>query len=308
MINLKHVPSILAIVREGNITAASKKLFVSQPALSQTIRQVEEELGAPIFRRDTRRMELTHAGELYLKAAQEMMNIDRNLHAYVEDSKGDVYGELNVGISNQRGIQLLPKVIPEHFRKYPHVKISLLEEGSVRLEHMVREGSCDIAFVTTKGNYSDMQYVLIENEEMVLLANRSTKLAQRFPDKTPLNIAEARNERFISMAQGHSMRLIQSRLFEKYDMNPEIVLEAHNIEAAKAITARTDAVFLIPGVYVPDTMPDRYRVNIYPISDTGFERPFYFCYRKNTYLTQYMKDLVGLVCEKLEVPFNLDIT
>ena len=54
MLNMKYAPAILTIVQEGSITAASKKLFVSQPALSQTIKQVEEELGAPIFTRDTR--------------------------------------------------------------------------------------------------------------------------------------------------------------------------------------------------------------------------------------------------------------
>ena len=64
MINLKYAPAILTIVQEGSITAASKKLFVSQPALSQTIRQVEEELGAPIFTRNTRHIELTHVGTL----------------------------------------------------------------------------------------------------------------------------------------------------------------------------------------------------------------------------------------------------
>ena len=57
MLNLKYAPAIMTIVQEGSITAASKKLFVSQPALSQTIKQVEEELGAPIFNRDTRHLD-----------------------------------------------------------------------------------------------------------------------------------------------------------------------------------------------------------------------------------------------------------
>ena len=305
MINLKYVSAIQAIVQEGSVTAASKKLFVSQPALSQTIRQVESELGAPLFRRDVHHIELTHAGQLYLDAAQEMLNIDRNLHARVADSKADVYGEFSLGISNQRGLQLLPQVIPDFMRMYPHVRVHLLEEGSGRLERMVMEGGCDVAFVTTNSKRNRLHYVLIENEKLVLLASKSTALAQRYPDGSTLELSEAKDENFISMSEGHSVRIIQDRLFERYSIHPNILLETHNMEAAKAITARSNAVFLVPHVYVPDSMVDRYRVHIYQISNADYERHFYFCYRQGLYLTRYEKDLVRLVCKKLHLPCHL---
>lgn len=293
-------------MQEGSITAASKKLYISQPALSQTVRQVETELGAPLFNRDVRQLELTHAGQLYLEAARRMMNIDRSLHARIADDKGEVYGKFTLGISNQRGIQVLPLVLPDFFRHYPHVQIKLLEEGSGRLERLLTEGVCDVAFITTTSKSNSLHYVLIENEQLVLVANRSTALAQRFADGTTIRLSEARDEKFISMAEGHSVRIIQERLFEKYGMRPEILLETHNMEAAKAITARANAVFLVPSVYVPDTMADRYRVNIYRISDTDYERHFYFCYRNGMYLTRYQQDLVRLMCRKLGVPCALD--
>ena len=123
MINLKYAPAILTIVQEGSITAASKKLFVSQPALSQTIRQVEEELGAPIFTRDTRHIELTHVGKLYIESVRQIQMIDQSLHARVSDSKDEVVGTFRLGISVQRGLQLLPLVIPEFIARYPLVRI-----------------------------------------------------------------------------------------------------------------------------------------------------------------------------------------
>jgi len=305
MVNLKHAPAIMAIVREGSLTAASKKLYVSQPALSQTIKQVESDLGAPIFRRDMHHIELTHAGELYVEAVQEMLTIDRNLHARVEDSKDEVFGEFTLGISTQRGLQLLPQVLPEFMRLYPHVKIKLREEGSGRLERMTMEGICDIAFVTTISKNNRMNYVLIENEQLVLIAAKSTALAQRFPDGATLDITQARDESFISMMEGHSVRTLQDDLFNRYGMQPQILLETNNMEAAKSIAARSGAVFLVPSVYVPDTMADRPRVNIYHVSNADYERHFYLCYRQGMYLTNYQKDLVRIVCAKLNVPCNL---
>lgn len=68
--NFKHINYVLTVLTEGSITAASKKLFVSQPALSQTIKLIEQDLGAPIFDRSTDPISLTYAGQRYVEAAR----------------------------------------------------------------------------------------------------------------------------------------------------------------------------------------------------------------------------------------------
>lgn len=306
MINLKYAPAILTIVQEGSITAASKKLFVSQPALSQTIRQVEEELGAPIFTRDTRHVELTHVGKLYIESVRQIQMIDQSLHARVSDSKDEVVGTFRLGISVQRGLQLLPLVIPEFIARYPLVRIQLREEGSGMLERRVLEGQCDLGFVTTASKRDQLTYALIENEQLMLVAATTTELARRFPDGTPIDIAEAQHENFVSMTEGHSVRAIQDKLFEKYGLSPQILLETHNMEAAKRIAARANAVFLVPSAYVSDTIEDRELMHIYPITNAEFAHHFYVCYRKGKHLPRYELDFVRLVCSVLgtESPLN----
>ena len=88
-------------------------------------------------------------------------------------------------------------------------------------------------------------------------------------------------------------------LFEKYGLSPRILLETHNMEAAKRIAARSGAVFLVPGVYVSDSIPDRELMRIYPILNQEFQHHFYVCYRKGRHLTRFETDLVGLVCRAL---------
>ena len=306
MLNMKYAPAILTIVQEGSITAASKKLFVSQPALSQTIRQVEEELGAPIFTRDTRHIELTNVGKLYIESVRQIQMIDQNLHARVSDSKDEVVGTFRLGISVQRGLQLLPLVIPDFIALYPQVRIQLREEGSGMLERRVLEGQCDLGFVTTASKRDQLTYALIENEQLMLVAATTTELARRFPDGTPIDIAEAQHESFVSMMEGHSVRAIQDKLFEKYGLSPQILLETHNMEAAKRIAARANAVFLVPSAYVSDTIEDRELMHIYPITNAEFAHHFYVCYRKGKHLPRYELDFVRLVCSVLgtESPLN----
>ena len=105
--NLKHVNYILAVERTGSVTAAANQLFISQPALSQVIRQVERELGVPIFDRSSSPMRLTAAGQEYVHAAQQVVAIHTDLTNKISEIKGEAHGTLRLGISVQRGMQKL---------------------------------------------------------------------------------------------------------------------------------------------------------------------------------------------------------
>lgn len=304
--NMKHIQYVLTVLREGSITGASKKLYVSQPALSQTIKQIEQDLGAPIFDRTTDPISLTFAGQKYVDAAQQMLDIDRNLRAQIAELKDEIHGRIRVGISVQRGLQLLPHVIPEFARQYPFVKVELIEHGSDTLERMTAEGQCDIALVATTEKPNKLNYVLIENEQVVLMAARSTDLAHRFADGTPIEITEAQHEKFVSMRSGHSVRLVQDRLFERHHIQPNILLETGNMEAGKNVAARSNAVMLIPQVYIT-SLDLQLRVQCHPILNSDYERHFYLCYRKGLYLTKYMEDFARIVCSHLNVPFKMSL-
>ena len=301
MINPKYASALQTILKEGSLTAAAKKLYITQPALSQTVKAAENELGAPIFTRDGGRLSLTYAGQLYMDAMAAIQTIDKKLHAEIADSKDVVYGEFSLGISHQRGSQLLPEFLPEFIRLYPHVKLRLVEEGSDRLEKMIADGSCDMAFLTTDSRRTNLTYWPIQPEKIVLVAAKTTALAKKYPDGTALDIREAAGETFVSMTEGHSVRKVQDRLFDIYDLHPKILLETHNMEAAKNIAACADAVFLVPSVYINDAMPYREQICVYEIKNRDYERHFYFCCRQDMYLTGYARDLVRIVCERLKV-------
>ena len=234
-----------------------------------------------------------------------MLDIDRNLRAEIAETKKEVHGRMRVGISSQRGIQLLPLIIPEFIKRYPYVKIELLEYGSDTLERLTAEGQCDLGLITTAVKPNRLNYVLIENEQVVLMAARSTELAHRFEDGQPIDIKDAMGEKFVCMTEGHSVRTIQDRLFERCNFKPNVILETDNMEAAKHVAARANAVMLIPHVYVVNSMELKYRVQCHPIKNNDYERHFFFCYRKGMYLTRYMEDFGRIVCDKLNVPFNM---
>ena len=303
--NSRQLEYILMVAREGSVTLASKRLFISQPALSQSIKQIESELGAPLFDRSTEPISLTFAGRRYVEAAQRILDIERNLRLEISGSEDAVHARMRLGISNQRGMQILPLVVPEYNRQYPYIRLDLVEHGSDTLERLTAEGECDISLVTTSKRSTRLQYVLIENEEVVLMAAKTTRLAQTVPEGTPIDISTVTGEKFVSMTEGHSIRIIQDRLFERYHISPRIIMESNNMEAAKHVAALSDAVMLIPRVYVDFSPALAQQVQCYPILSNDYERHFYLCFRKGMRLTSYMEDFVRIVCAKLGVPFSM---
>lgn len=298
-LNIKHAQYILAVHRVGSITEAAKQLYISQPSLSQTIKQAEEQLGTPIFNRDTVPLTLTYAGQMYVKAAREVMSIDTNLLNEIEEIKKESHGRMRLGFSVQRGMQLLPLVIPEFTKKYPYVRIELHEHGSDILEQMLMEGVCDLALITTTPKRKELNYELLENEEIVLMAAKSTDIAKRLPNGTLIDISEAENESFVLLRHGHSIRAVQEHLFQREGFKPKVLLESDSLELAKRVAASAQAVMMCPYVYIAQSPDVLAKVHCYPIKNMEYERHLYLCYRKELYFTRFMEDFLQIVRSKL---------
>ena len=295
--NEKHMQYVLTVLKEGSFTNAAKKLYVSQPSLSQIIKTAESNLGAPIFDRSTDPITLTPAGQLYVEAARQVTTISTNLRKQVEELSKEEFGTIRLGISVQRGMELLPELYPRFKKRFPHVGLELHEQGSATMEKSVLEGEVGIALLTTFPRHEELVYDLIQEEKLVLIVNRECELAKRIAPGTPIDILEARDETFISSQSGHSVRTIQDSLFITRDMKPKIDLVTISIEVGKHVVAASPVVMACPDSYVEtDNSPD---TDYFSYTILGVENPrhFYACYRKDMYLTKYMKGFLEILHE-----------
>lgn len=293
--NLKHAQYILAIIQEGGVTNAAKVLHVSQPALSQTVKAVEKDIEAPIFERNVVPLKLTAAGEKYIAAVKEVITIDTNLKKEVADIKHEEYGSIRLGIPVQRAMQILPVIMPIFHKRYPNVKLDVREAGSADTEEAVINGNVDIAILTTSPSKEELHYTLIQKEDLVLVTNKKTRLAKRIPHVQPITIKEAKEEEFVSINKGHSVRKIQEGLFATYDMEPKIFLTTASIEVAKRVCCENPVVFICPNIYIEKGGKVEKTCLIYPLLGVENKRYCYVCYRKNSYLRKYTKDFIDML-------------
>ncbi|MCD7909213.1 MAG: LysR family transcriptional regulator substrate-binding protein [Clostridium sp.] len=170
---------------------------------------------------------------------------------------------------------------------------------------MVMDGMVDLACMTTVPKHDELNYIIVEKEQLVLLASKNTELARRIPSGTPISILEARNEKFVSNKHGHSVRTLQDSLFITNNIQPKIILETMSIEIEKKVALACDAVTICPLNYIENTDEMRSQAALYPLKNTDSLRHCYICHRKELYLTKYMKDFINILLE-VENPFMKD--
>lgn len=286
---------LMTILRAGSITGAAKSLYISQSALSQRIKRVEDELGTPLLDRGVVPIQLTYAGEKYLAAMQKIAGIATALRNELHEIEHEAQGRMRLGISLQRGMQILPLVIPEFSHRYPRVRIELMEHGSGRLERMLHEGVCDVALITTEPRFTDLHYVLLESEEVVLIAAKTSDFAKRHAHLDEVPITAARDEKFVFLAQGHSVRALQDELFLRNRLEPQMLLETDSLEAAKRLAAEGAALMLCPSVFISQSPEVDAKVKRFRVENMDYKRHFFFSYRKDMQLPRFMADFLEIV-------------
>ena len=115
---LQGMDYVYAVWRERSFSAAARKLFVSQPALSASVKKVEAELGLPIFDRGRTPLQLTDAGRAYIESAERIFRIQRDLGRYCHDLAGLQSGTLSLGGTNFFASCFLPAMIQAFSQKY----------------------------------------------------------------------------------------------------------------------------------------------------------------------------------------------
>ena len=291
--NLKQALYIRTVAQEGNITAAAKKLYVSQPSLSQMIRQVETEYGVTLFDRTVSPLRLTYAGEKYLEAANVMLTANERLENELREIRQENSGLLRLGISVQRAIQILPVALPWFTMQFPKVSVDLREEGSARLEKLLEDGEIDLALAAIESVSPQLSYTLIEKEIVGVLAGRGAAIAQQLPPGTPITLSMIREDAFVALKPGHSVRVVQDTLFRAEGVRPQILLETDSLEVAKRVAIQAGACMLCSDIFVDDYA--RRGGVFYPLMDYENKRHLYACWRKGEKLPRYAEGFVQIV-------------
>ncbi|WP_297132830.1 LysR family transcriptional regulator [Terrisporobacter sp.] len=252
----KELLYVKTIAEEKSISKASRKLYISQPSLSQAIQRIEESLGTILFKRTNTGLLLTLAGEKYYKMANQILKIYDDFRLEVNDINEMKTGKINIGITMHLSVYVLPIILPKFKEVCPFIDIFVFENNSTELEKLLLSGEIDFAIMhepKSKKNTS-ISYESLVKDPFLLAISPTHSLAKNHKldengNYPYIDLNLFKDEPFIMVNKQQRIRHISDNILHLANINPNIALTVKNFESAKRLSTQGMGVTFIPLQY-----------------------------------------------------------
>lgn len=247
---LRHLQYFVAVAEERHFTRAAARLHVAQPALSQQIRVLERELGAPLFERTSRSVRLTPAGAALLPYARRVLATVEDARREVAEQSSEPVGSVRLGVTPTVAAHLLPRRLAAFRRRYPRVEVYLTEGGAVTLEQELAAGTLDLAVIRLPPRHHHLEVAVLLEEELLL----GVSLAHPLAGRGAVALAEVADEPFVLYREGYGLRDAVLSACQIAGFQPRIALDGGETETVLRLCAAGLGVTLVPPIALQDAV------------------------------------------------------
>ncbi|PAA12403.1 transcriptional regulator CynR [Pseudomonas fragi] len=238
----RHIKYFLAVAQHHSFTKAAAALHVSQPALSQQVRQLEESLSAQLFDRSGRTTRLTDAGEVYLRyarrASQELEEGKRAIHDVGDLSRG----ALRVALTPTFTTYLVGPLVEAFHSRYPNITLNLREIAQEQMEELLLADELDVGIAFEDGHSQDIETQPLLIEALALVVGERHPLA----GQSAIDLDALSAESLILLSEEFATREQIDRYCRQHNITPRVKMEANVIGAVIEVVRRTTLSTLLP--------------------------------------------------------------
>lgn len=241
--DIRQLRAFAAIAETRTFTAAAQRVHVTQAAISMQIRQLEQEVGLPLFVRTPRRVVLTEAGEHLLGRAQLILREHDAALAELAGLAGGEYGRLRLGsASGMVSADTLPVILKGLRKIYPQAEVSVTSGTSAELVKKILAGEVDMAFVSLPVEARNVDTELLSRDQLVAVASPRHPLA---PQRVISAFALAQEKLILGERGGNTRRMIDE-FFAAAGLKPTVAMELSRQAAIKNMVAADMGVGIVP--------------------------------------------------------------
>ncbi len=286
---LAQLEAFLAVIREGSFSAAAKALYRTQPAISQTIKRLEDELGRPLFDRASRRGLLTDAGRVLAVHAERLINFRQQALAALDDVRQLRSGRLTLAANELTCLYLLP-LLHEYRRLYPDVNITVQRALASRIPGQVMDYGADLGVVTFRPDLDLLSSFVVYRDELAFVVPPSHAFARR----GKVSIAELARESFVAhhVASPYRHKVIET--FQDKQVQLQMPVEMPTIDAIKKFVAMGNGVALLPAISIEGELARKELVRV-RVPDLAFERKLRLIHRRDATLSHAAQAFLAVV-------------
>lgn len=246
-VNEKDAAILRYLGEEQSLTKAAERLYMTQPALTYRIQQMEREFGVPLIVKHAKGTYLTPEGEVlaaYAKKTQDELNY---LKDYLLNMGSRVKGTLRLGVASYYGLYKLPPLLKKFRDLYPEVQFSVTCALSPEILDMLTDQEIHVGVVRGDYPWAESRY-LLHDEPICLISNEPIDLAD-LPDLPHIHYSEPK-VKAVSQNSSRFSQTIQAWWHEHYEAPPSIAMQADAYETCKEMVKHGLGYSIVPGVFV----------------------------------------------------------
>jgi len=281
----------LATLRSFSKTA--DKHMVSQSAVSQQVAQLEIEHKCQLLNRQKRPLELTTAGEIFYRAARDIVDRYELLKSEMNTLKQAAQCRVNVGAIYSIGMHTLPEYLKKFMVKKPSVNIHVEYFTADKIYEMVLAGELDIGLVAVPRRDKRLEVYDFEDEPLVLACSPKHPLASQ----SHIDIHKLQFERFISFEEGVPTRVWIDGIFQRYNIVIRPVMEFDNVETVKKAVEINSGVSILPRPAMLQELTAG-TIKAIEFENERFVRPTGILVRRDRVISQETRYLIELLRRK----------
>ncbi len=231
MLNLNELTVFLAVADTNSFSAAGREIHLTQPAVSQKIDNLEKHFSTRLFHREGRTVRLTEAGQALQPLARELVAGAIRLEETMASLHGEVIGEMNIGCSTASGKYLLPGIVAQYRRNFPHVRINILISSRQSVVDKLLSGVASLGVTSKIIEHRDLEYRDFYCDEVILIVPADhawARYRQIYPD-------DLLDEPMILREEVAGTREVLVEGLQRHDISPDMLNIAMVLGNAEAI-------------------------------------------------------------------------
>jgi len=290
-VELRQLIAFKEVAAHASFTAAATHLHLTQSAVSQQIKALEDECGVTLFDRSGRLVRLTNAGQVLLSHVERIVAQVENARVEMAEMAGGARGRCRLAALPSVAAYILPKALATFQRRYPAVEVQLMESVQSQLLEWVQQGIVDFSIVALPVHDPHLQSTPLLHDEFVLVVPQDHPLASR----RIVRLAELVTERFIFYPKGAGGREQFIEACRQAGFEPQVAFESDDRETTLGLVAAGVGITFIPRIMAQHTRVDG-PVTV-DIIEPRLRREVGVVWRRNRYLPQSARNLMALLEE-----------
>jgi DNA-binding transcriptional LysR family regulator len=286
---LFQLETFLAVAEEKSFSRAAKRLHRTQPAVSQVIRNLEEELGEQLLDRSSRDGTLTDAGHLLQEYAQELLNLRNEARSSLVELRQLQKGKLTIAANEYTCLYLLP-VLHEFRRVHPMIRIAIQRSLASNVSKQVLEHAAELGMLSFHAEDPQLRGMVVYRDELAFVVPPSHPLAS----SSEVTIRQLGAEVFVAHNVPSPYRAKVLQAFTRHKTPLKMDIELPTIESIKKFVAMGNGVALVPGICVEEEVERGELVRV-PVRELNFERKVRIVYRKYATLSHAARAFLKVV-------------